>query len=426
MRVLKIMIERQGQRVQVGTISGDSAGSAVFAYSAEYLKDPRRVPVSISLPLRKEPFSARQTRNFFEGLLPEGFTRRSVAQWIRADSEDYLSILAALGSECLGAVQVVDEEMDVPPEEYEPLTIEHVQMLAREGATRSAELVTKAHLSLTGASGKAGLYYDEPGDRWYLPKGTAPSTHIVKQSHIRLDGIVTNEQLGQLTAKLAGLPVPDSFIINVGNARDDEVLLATRRFDRVFGEGGRTISGLPVPFRLHQEDFAQALGIPALEKYEKNGERYLHRMFETLRLHSANPIEDQLQLWDSVVFDFLIGNTDSHIKNFSMICSEDLARRRLAPVYDIVSTCIYESSTREMAFSIGGKSSLDEITRASFGKEAPACGLSRKAGLDRFDRIAERFGPALEEAARSLKDKGFVQAEKMRERILAKGGAASL
>lgn len=429
MRELKIIIERQGLKVPVGTVDGDSADEAVFAYAPEYLNDPGSVPISISLPLREEPFSARQTRTFFEGLLPEGFTRRSVAQWIHVDDEDYLAILAALGGECLGALQVVDEDLGAVPDEYEPLTMEHVQLLAREGATRSAELVTKAHLSLTGASGKAGLYYDEENDRWYLPKGTAPSTHIVKQSHIRLDGIVTNEQLAQTTARLAGLPTPDSFIINLGTAKDDEILLATRRFDRVFDEKGRTIGTLPAPLRLHQEDFAQALGIPALDKYEKSrtpGGGYLRRMFEVLRLYSANPIEDQLLLWDAIIFDYLIGNTDSHIKNFSLLYSGDLKRRRLAPIYDIVSTCIYESSTRDLAFSIGGKNSLDEIGRADFGEEAAFCGLTAKTALDRFDRMAGRFEEALAEAQRQLSDKGFVQAARMRETILAKGGIASL
>lgn len=53
-------------------------------------------------------------------------------------------------------------------------------------------------MSQTGASGKVGLYYDE--EKWYLPIGEAPSTHIVKQSHVRLKRIVANEQLCLLTA----------------------------------------------------------------------------------------------------------------------------------------------------------------------------------------------------------------------------------
>ena len=105
-----------------------------------------------------------------------------------------MTILAALGRECLGAIQIIEDGMDVPKAGYQKLTKEDVCRLAKEGALEAAELVTKAHLSLTGASGKVGLYYKKDTNEWYLPIGAAPSTHIVKQSHVRLDGIVTNEQ----------------------------------------------------------------------------------------------------------------------------------------------------------------------------------------------------------------------------------------
>ena len=62
--------------------------------------------------------------------------------------------------------------------------------------------------------------------------GTAPSTHIVKQSHVRLEGIVTNEQLSMMTAAKCGIEVPQSFIIDLGSGNDSEVLYATRRYDR--------------------------------------------------------------------------------------------------------------------------------------------------------------------------------------------------
>ena len=68
--------------------------------------------------------------------------------------------------------------------------------------------------------------------------------------------------------------------------------------------------------------------------------------------------------------NYLIGNTDNHIKNFSLLYSEDLKSVRLAPAYDIVSTMIYPSSTENMALSIDGICNINEITRTSFEKEA--------------------------------------------------------
>ena len=104
---------------------------------------------------------------------------------------------------------------------------------------------------------------------WYQPNGDAPSTHIVKQSHVRLSDIVTNEQLSLTTASKLGISIPESFIINTGAARDEEILFATKRYDRMIPESPTYTRGLIRPFRLHQEDFAQALGISSYEKYEK-------------------------------------------------------------------------------------------------------------------------------------------------------------
>ncbi|MBR6897544.1 MAG: HipA domain-containing protein [Lachnospiraceae bacterium] len=418
-----VNIERRGEWVNVGTIEGNDSAQACFRYSDEYLNDPASAPISISLPLTQEAYSAQTTKLFFEGLLPEGFTRRAVAGWMRTDEDDYLALLYGLGRECLGALRICrDEQEDVPS--YERLSMEQVRALAAEGATKSAELVTKAHISLTGASGKVGLYRDEREDAWYLSHGTASSTHIVKQSHIRLGGIVANEQLVQLTAKKLGIDVPQSSIINTGSGADGEVLFATKRYDRV-QDPVDTIDGLPRQLRLHQEDFAQALGISAAAKYEKDAsDMYMKKVFDLLRRVSANPIEDLLRLWDRVVFCYLIGNTDSHIKNISVLYGQDLKGIRLAPAYDLLSTSVYESSTRDMAFYIGGVCSLDEIDEAAFERAAKEIGIGARMAMNRFADIRKRLVPALNEAANELAASGFVRAQEIARRILATGGIA--
>ena len=417
-----VSMERGGAQQFVGTLTGSGPDDTVFAYGSEYLRSEDAAPVSLSMPLQAEPFSPAQTRNFFDSLLPEGFTRRAVAQWIHADESDYLTILHALGRECLGALQIKTEREN-PQASYEPLTLSQVRELAAEGAAKSAELVTESHLSLAGASGKVGLYYD--GETWYLPKGTAPSTHIVKLSHVRLKQIVLNEQLALLTAKNCGLLVPDSFIVNTGSGKDEEVLLATRRYDRVFRDNGRTVDGLPVPARLHQEDFAQALGLPAGAKYEKPGDAYLQRMFSLLRRYSAQPIEDMTRLWDQIVFHCLIGNTDAHLKNYSLLYSGDLRTVRLAPVYDVVSTTVYPASTRKLSFRIGSAETIDEITSADFEAAAREAGLGVRMAMGRYRQMAERFVPALQAAVETLNGQGFASAAELAEKILKTGGIAS-
>ena len=391
MRNLGVWIEIGGLQTYVGRIIGEKEEDARFSYAEEYLSGNIARPISIHLPLSANAFSVDDTRNFFEGLLPEGFTRRCVAGLLHTDANNYLSLLAGLGNECLGAIKITDENNEVVNADYQKLTIDEVSQLAREGAMETAELVTKSHLSLTGASGKVGLYYDENNKDWYLPKGSAPSTHIVKQSHVRLDGIVTNEQLCMMTAGNMGIEIPESFIVNVGDGRDEEVLLATKRYDRAIKDGLKKINGLSVPYRLHQEDFSQAMGISAHNKYESDNAGYLKMMFEIIRQKSFNPIADQLKMWDICIFNYLIGNTDNHIKNVSLLYDEELKTVRLAPAYDILSTVIYTSSTRDMAFSIGNEYDIKKITRDSFRREAANIGLGEQMAMKRFDYLANAF-----------------------------------
>ena len=423
MAVLDVSIEMNGNQVPVGRIEGSNSTDATFTYSEEYMKSSNARQISISLPLQKEAFSVGQTRRFFEGLLPEGFTRKSVAHYIHADETDYVTILSSLGRECLGAIRIEPQgDCSWREVEYEKLTIDRVKELAREGATKSALLVTQAHLSLTGASGKAGLYYDKANEEWYLPKGSAPSTHIVKQSHIRLDGIVLNEQLAMKTAENIGLDVPKCFIINVGHSRDEDILYATARYDRKFSDKSASVDGLTIPYRLHQEDFAQAMGISSYNKYERNREGYLRMMFDLLRNYSANPIEDQLKLWNIVIFDYLIGNTDNHLKNYSLLYDNQLKGIRLAPAYDILSTSIYKDSTRDMAFHIGDRISLDEITRSSFEAAASEVGLGTRLAMKQFDAQCQKFKTALTDAVNELSGLGFTRAESFGRRILRTSG----
>jgi len=421
MKKLSVFIEINGENVYVGEIAGKDSNDACFTYADAYFANQEHRAISISLPLEEKSFDATRTRIFFEGLLPEAFTRRCVAERMHTDENDYVSILTGLGRECLGAIKIVDESDEAINPEYRELSAEEVYALASESATKAAELVTKSHVSLTGASGKVGLYFDEKEEKWHLPIGEAPSTHIVKQSHVRLKKIVANEQLCLLTAKYLGIEIPESFIVTT-DGDDETVLFATKRYDRKFIGEDKLLNGMSVPYRLHQEDCAQALGIAAANKYEKNNEGYLKKLFDLLRSYSADPMTDSLKLWDICVFNYLIGNTDNHVKNLSLLYSEDIKSVRLAPAYDIVSTIIYQSCSKNMALSIDGICNINEITRASFEKTASQVGIGPKMAMERFDAMVNGFVDAMNQAKEELKSQGFDQVEQICEMIMKKGG----
>lgn len=417
MRKLEVYIEEDGDFVLAGQIQGETWEDARFIYEKSYLENQSHQPISISLPFQEDVFSPFETRCYFEGLLPEGYTRRCVAGWMHVAEEDYLSVLAGLGNECLGAVRICEPGAGGCSPSYKKISREELLEFAKEGASKSAQFLAKAHLSLTGASGKTGLYYDNK-DGWYMPFGTAPSTHIVKQSHVRLSGIVANEQLCLRTAKILGIDVPESFIISVGTG--EHILFATKRFDRLMQEDSRVIDGKKVPFRLQQEDFAQALGVPTSQKYEKIGDSYLKRVFTLLRQYSDNPVEDQLKLWDICIFNYLIGNTDNHIKNIGLLYGKDRRTIRLAPAYDIVSTMIYEESTEQMAMAIDGELDIRKITKESFRAEARHIGLGERIAMRRFEQMQNSFERALAQAKEEIQDAGYPGVEEIYEKILRK------
>jgi len=412
MAVLNVYIEIKGQQVKAGILEGNTYLDTCFVYDSEYIKQAFARPISISLPLQQERFSAHETKIFFESLLPEGFSRKSVANWAKVNEEDYVTLLECLGKECIGAIQISKDER-ITEYGYVPVDNRELIELAREGATKSTEMLMESHISLAGASGKVGLYYDEADDKWLKPYGIAASTHIIKQSHVRLDHLVLNENICMLAARRLNIDVPKSFIVNVGTGKDEELLYAIERFDRLrMGDGG-----ICTPHRLHQEDFAQALGIPASEKYEIEDKDYLKRMFELITDYSANPIEDGLKLWDRIILNYLIGNTDAHVKNYGLIYSDDLKSIRLSPAYDIVCTRIY-GNRNDMSIMINGKLDCTSVERDDFVAVAKKVCIGQKVAMEHYDFMANNIEHALKESVMEMKDMGFEEANELGERMI--------
>ena len=141
-------------------------------------------------------------------------------------------------------------------------------------------------------------------------------------------------------------------------------------------------------------------------------------MFDLLLKHSSNPIEDSLKLWKRAVYNCIIGNTDNHIKNSSLIYSKDLSSIRLAPFYDVVCTKVYESSTDEISVSINGRQNVNQVTRDDLEQEAKNCGLGSKAAMKIYDEVLNGIQKALLDSADELSRAGFTEAQPMAEKIL--------
>lgn len=410
MKTLNVFVEINGIMVKVGILKGNTYQDTCFVYDSEYLASDIARPISISLPLMENAFTPEKTKSYFESLLPEGFSRKAVADWVKADEKDYVTLLEHLGKECIGAIQVSSGE-PITECGYRTVTNEELIQLAREGATKSTEILVESHISLAGASGKVGLFYDEKEGRWYQPYGIAASSHIVKQGHVRLEHLVLNEQLCMMTASKLNIEVPKSFIMDVG---DKETLYVTERYDRIKKNSDNELSS---PYRLHQEDFAQALGIESYNKYEAEDRQYLKKMFALVDDYSSNPIEDGLKLWNRVIFNYLIGNTDAHIKNYGLLYNSSLDSIRLAPAYDMVCTRIY-GNRNDMSVMINGKLDCTKVNREDFKEAAKELLIGQKIAMEQFDYLYDNLRAAMEESIIELSEAGFANANELGNRIL--------
>ena len=109
-----VYLEINGVSTPIGRIHDVEDEGACFSYTKEYLESSNPKAISVSLPLARRDFSAEETKVFFDGLLPEGFTRREVARQLHADEADYLTILSGLGKECIAFFKRTSRRLKQP------------------------------------------------------------------------------------------------------------------------------------------------------------------------------------------------------------------------------------------------------------------------------------------------------------------------
>ena len=135
--------------------------------------------------------------------------------------------------------------------------------------------------------------------------------------------------------------------------------------------------------RIHQEDFCQALGYVPTDKYQSNGGPGFKECYELLRRHVTSPAGAINMLTRAVIFNILIGNNDAHAKNFSLLRHAN-GTITLAPIYDLVSTEIYDRFRNgDMAMKFGGTYDFKWVNREHVEKMAKDIGVT-PAGLRRM------------------------------------------
>ena len=331
----------------VGDLWLDERRRFVFVYDTEWLTRKGAVSLSLSLPLRKDPYTDDAARPFFANLLPESEIRKMIARQLRISEQNDFAMLQEIGGECAGAVSVLPEGSS--PEQkpgYRELDEEELHKVIAELPRRPFLVGEKGiRLSLAGAQNKLPVYME--GNRIFLATENFSSTHILKPPIQGLEETVENEAFCMMLTVSLGLPVP-----KVTTRRGQDKLYIVERFDRERDKEGKIL-------RLHQEDFCQALGVLPDQKYESEGGPSLARCFGVLKEKSVSPAADQKALLSWVVFNFLVGNADAHAKNLAILFTPK--GPRLAPIYDLICSRIYPGLTDRLAMPIGGENRPDWI-----------------------------------------------------------------
>ncbi len=100
--------------VRVGTLI-ERGADVIFTYDPTWLSTPGTVPISVTMPLRSEPYTSRGLHPFFENLLPEGWLLELSTQKLKIAKDDEFGLLIATCADCAGAVEVLPSEPGVSP-----------------------------------------------------------------------------------------------------------------------------------------------------------------------------------------------------------------------------------------------------------------------------------------------------------------------
>ncbi len=243
-----------------------------------------------------------------------------------------------------------------------PYTRANIKELAREIVTSSTTVTgVQAKLSLDIARGHSG----EP--QRFTIVGLW-GRFILKPQTDRFANLPENEDLTMHMAEAAGIKtVPHSLI----RFADGELCYITRRVDR-------TKKGA----KIAMEDMCQLSERLTEDKYKGSYER----IAKLIRQYSSAPLLDVVNFWEVVLFSWLTGNADMHLKNFSLFRPAD--NYMLTPAYDLLSTALaMPEDDEELALTLNGKKK--RIKREDFEKAMRDSGMDEKAIVNLFARFSK-------------------------------------
>lgn len=310
---------------------------------------------------------------YFAGLLPESELRRRLeATRHNVGDRDDFGVLAAAGNDLPGAVVVTPvADPHALPEDVRTFGVtggaDNLEAAVIEGATEGAA-------SISGVQNKLALSTMLRGSRYTMPGHGRLSDLIAKLPARNDDSQIFNEYVSMQLAKAAGVdvaqcePMPLDAIEIPGIAElggSAQYFLGVERFDRQGNE------------RIHAEDACQALGRMPSAKYAKADQFAI--LVRLLAAMSPKGVDDVRQFFTRQAVNTLLGNSDAHLKNFSLIY-RDPVMPQLSPAYDVVCVAALPAFT-----AYGTNVAIDKSQRAQtladYAGMAAASGVPSRIAL---------------------------------------------
>jgi serine/threonine-protein kinase HipA len=403
----------------VGVWFWTRTGTSAFRYDDSWQQSPNARPLSVSLPIPAGggDVAGAAVENYFDNLLPDSNRiRERLRRRFGTASTRASDLLAAIGRDCVGALQLMPAGTPPPPHDQidsTPLSESQVETLLSDvtgDGSDEASLVDDFRISIAGAQEKTALL--RVGDQWHLPGGATPTTHIFKLplglvGNMRADMTesVENEWLCATLLKALGFDVATTEMGQFGRQK----VLIVERFDRRWMDDGRWIARLP------QEDFCQATATPGDLKYESDGGPGIRAGLNLLS-SGNNADTDKLTFIKAQLAFWLMAATDGHAKNFSIFLERG-GGFHMTPLYDVLSAWPIMGTgpnqvhprRAKLAMALRSKNPhyhLHEIHTRHWQTLAQQSGVP--GAFDRMLALVQRVPDALERAA-ALLPPGFPQ-----------------
>jgi len=409
----KLMVWMNG--IQVGVWEITRQGEC-FSYADTWIANAQSRPLSLSLPFvpGNAPYQGKQVAHYFDNLLPDSDAiRRRLAQRYQSQGTDAFQLLAKIGRDCVGAIQLLPE-VEVPTDIYQiqgkPLTEAEIAQQLRRASTDVPlgldQVDDGLRLSIAGAQEKTAFLRQD--GQWLLPQGSTPTTHIFKLplglvGHMQADmrTSVENEWLCSKIMSAYGVPIASCEIEHF----EDQKALIVARFDRQLSTDGRWIVRLP------QEDFCQAMGVSPLQKYQADGGPSIAASMNLL-LGSENKDADRYHFFKTQILFWVLAATDGHGKNFS-IAHMPGAAYRATSIYDVLSAhpvlgpgknkIPYQKA--KLAMAVRGSTNhylIDKIQRRHWISQGQQVGLSADMTEELIEEVISQTDAVIDRVSQLL------------------------